>query len=328
MSRLSHVLDLAPVDREVVTRSVAAAHEVVRSCRFDGRGWLRTPDAPTRERLARRAEELGLVDREGGERRERARTAQHTGEEIDGAAERVTTTALQLQSGRHLAPRSHYLVAELTPDGVPLEPSYEEQGWSSTGLTVTAWDEADTCALEYAMPDGVGTGEPPVTSGTVSHDASGVLTATMRIRLPGRFPRWRTASGTLTVDTGAWYAALDGAAAEPPVRLSATHALANVEAWLSPTVRDDGRWEVSAVLDVRGRGLIARPLVALVVWAVRGSFRREARRERRGHTTEVVSPRERLDRFRGSWDRAASTAGRLPDYLRDVAQAMAEAPGD
>ncbi|WP_116246516.1 hypothetical protein [Nocardiopsis sp. FIRDI 009] len=319
MPRLSHVLDLAPVDREVVTRSVAAAHEVVRSCRFDGRGWLRTPEAPTRERLARRAEELGLLDREGAERL-RAAAA-------DRSPERATTTALQLRSGRHLAPRSHYLVAELTADGVPLEPRYEEQGWSSTGLTVTSWDEAGTCALEYAMPDGADTGETPVTSGTVAHHASGVLTATMRIQLPGRLPRWRTASGTLTVDTGSWYAALDGAAAEPPVRLSATHALADVEAWLSPTVRDDGRWEVSAVLDVRGRGLIARPMAALVVWAVRGSFRREARRARRGHATEVVSPRERLDRVGESWDRVAGTAWQLPDYLRDVARAMAEAPG-
>ncbi|MEV2277143.1 hypothetical protein AB0I72_16320 [Nocardiopsis sp. NPDC049922] len=327
MPRLTHAFDVAAVDRDAVARTVAAAHEVTRSCRFDGRGWLLTPDEPTLARLTRRAEELGLVDREAAERRDRERTAEaeRAGGRVRTAAERATTTALQLQTGRHLAPRSHYLVAELSADGVPLEPRYEEEGWSSTGLTVTSWDEAGTCALEYAMPDSVGTGETPVTSGTVTHDAAGVLTVTTRIQLPGRFPGWRTADGTLTVDTGAWYAALDAGTTEPPVRLSATHALADVTAWLSPAPRTDGRWDVTAVLDVRGRGLIARPLVAMLVWAIRGSFRGEERRARRGRGTGVVGPRERWDRAVRSWDRVAHQARRIPDFLHDVARAMAEA---
>ncbi|WP_262391233.1 hypothetical protein [Nocardiopsis sp. CNR-923] len=163
MPRLTHAFDVCAVDREVVARTVAAAHEVARSCRFDGRGWLLTPDAPTRERLTRRAEELGLLDREAAQLRERERIAEaeRAGRDVRTAAERATTTALQLQTGRHLAPRSHYLVAELSAEGVPLEPRYEEEGWSSTGLTVTSWDEAGTCALEYAMPDASARANPP-----------------------------------------------------------------------------------------------------------------------------------------------------------------------
>ncbi|WP_262391232.1 hypothetical protein [Nocardiopsis sp. CNR-923] len=164
-----------------------------------------------------------------------------------------------------------------------------------------------------------------MTSGTVAHDAAGVLTATTRIRLPGRFPRWRTAGASLTVDTGAWYAALATGTTDPPVRLTASHTLVDVTAWLSPAPRADGRWDVTAVLDVRGRGLIARPLVAMLVWAIRASFRREQRHARRGEGTGAAGPRERWERAVRSWDRVAHQAWRIPEFLHEVAKSMAEA---
>ncbi|MFD6951631.1 hypothetical protein A6A08_24230 [Nocardiopsis sp. TSRI0078] len=321
MPRLSHTFEITAVDEEVVARIVAALHEVARSCRFDGRGWLLTPDEEAWARLEQRADELGLVGREeAGEPRGGAGTP--AGD--DGSAAAAPETALQLQSGRHLAPRSHYLVAELSPEGVPVDPARDtEKGWSGTGLTITSWDEAGTSSIDFAMPDTVGTNEPPVTWGTVAHDArAGLLTWTVQVRVPGRGTWLRSAGGTLRFDTGAWYTAV-AEGGDPPARLHATHALADVRAWLAPTAGPDGRWSVEAVLDVRGRGVL-RPLVAAAFWAVTASFRRQDRRATRRGAGEPTT-RERLDRAARSWDRIARNAPRIPELLRELARAMAEA---
>ncbi|NYJ37367.1 hypothetical protein [Nocardiopsis aegyptia] len=333
--RLSHTFDITPVAREVVGETVAAAYEVARSCRFDGRGWLLTPDEATRDRLDEHAESLGLVDREAlrEARRERREAAERlrnaTGldaEEAETLRVRSSVLALQLQSGRHLAPRTHYHLAELTAEGVPLEPVYADQGWSGTGVTLLSWDEHGTSRVEYAMPDTVGSDEPPVTSGTVTHDAAaGLLTATASIRLPGRGAWLRSAEGSLTVDTHAWYAALEGTGdtgAAPPARLEAAHRLVDITAWLSPSLTPDGRWSVEAVLDARGRGPF-RPFMAMVFWALRTSFRREEKAAA-GHP-DRPTPRRQLAEAVRAWDRVAANAPRLPDYLREVAKALAAA---
>ncbi|PDP87735.1 hypothetical protein CQJ94_10240 [Glycomyces fuscus] len=335
MPRLSHTFDITAVDREVVERIVAALHEVARSCRFDGRGWLLTPDAPTLARLDRRADELGLLDSEEALRlrEDRRRAAEELGgggadtpAEAEELAVAASQTALQLQRGRHLAPRSHYLLAELSPEGVPLEPADdEEKGWSGTGLTITSWDEAGTTSVEFAMPDTVGAQGDPVTWGTVTHDApAGLLTWTARVRLPGRGAWLRSAEGTLEVDTGAWYEAAARGRDTPPARVRATHSLAEVTAWLSPSPSADGRWAVEAVLDVRGRGVF-RPLVAAAFWAVTASFRRQDRRNA-GKEGGEPTTRERLDQTARAWDRIARNAPRIPELLHEVAEAMAEAP--
>lgn len=332
--RLNHTFDIAAVEREVVSEAVAALHEVARSCRFDGRGWLLTPDQETWQRLEQRADELGLIDREEAEqlRKERRRAAEElrndtpeTPAEAEELAVKAADLALQLQSGQHLAPRSHYLAAELSPEGVPLDPADdEEKGWSGTGLTITSWDEAGTSSVEFAMPDTVGTHEPPVTWGSVTHDApAGLLTWAGEVRLPGRGAWLRSADGAFQLDTGAWYAALAGDRDAPPARLRATHSLAEITAWLAPSSGPDGRWSVEAVLDVRGRGVF-RPLVAAAFWAVTSSFRREDRRNAKRGTKEL-STRERLDQTARAWDRIARNAPRIPELLRELARAMAKA---
>ena len=336
MPRLSHTFDITPVEREVVTETVGAAHEVARSCRFDGRGWLLLPDEQTRKVLHARAADLGLVDREAAERlhRERREAVEQlragvsSPERAEELAVGAATLALQLQSGHHLEPHSHYLVAELSPEGVPLEPADEDKGWSGTGLTISSWDEGAVTAVDFAMPDVRGAEGPPVTSGTVVHDAGTArLTGTVRIQLPGRGAWLRSATGTVTIDTDAWYAALNGAdQAPPPALLEAEHRLMRVRAWLSPTRGADGRWTVEAVLDVRGRG-VYRPVVAVMLWTLRSSIRRaDARSARRGDGEPTL--RERLHHQERAWDRVARNAPDLPGYLREVARALFRAtPG-
>ncbi|MFD3687916.1 hypothetical protein ACFWTE_24230 [Nocardiopsis sp. NPDC058631] len=334
MPRLSHTFDITAVDREVVERIVSALHEVARSCRFDGRGWLLTPDEETLTRLEKRADELGLVDqgaaeRLRGERRDAAAElrgdAPRTEAEADELAVAASQLALQLQTGRHLEPRSHYLVAELSPEGVPVEPADdEEKGWSGTGLTITAWDEAGTSSADFSMPDAAGGSGPPVTWGTVTHDRpAGLLTWTGEVKVPGRGAWLRSATGGLRFSTGDWYTAVSGRGDGRPARLRARHALAEVDAWLAPTAGADGRWSVEAVVDVRGKGVF-RPVVAASVWAATTSFRRSERRAAKLGTGEPTT-RQRLDRSALAWDRIARNAPLLPELLRDLAGAMADA---
>lgn len=335
MPRLSHTFDITPVEREVVTETVDAAYEVARSCRFDGRGWLLLPDEETQKVLRSRAGHLGIIDPEVAERlheerreaAERLRQGVPSPERAEELAVGAATLALQLQSGLHLAPRSHYLVAELSPEGVPLEPADEDKGWSGTGLTITSWKETVT-SVDFAMPDSRGTKDPPVTSGTVVHDTGAArLTGTVRIQLPGRGAWLRTATGTVTVDTDAWYTALDGGGdGTPPALVEADHRLMRIRAWLAPTRDTDGRWAVEAALDVRGRG-VYRPVVAVMLWTLRSSIRRsESKSARRGDGEPTM--RERLYHQGRAWDRIARNAPYLPDYLREVARALSGAAPD
>ena len=330
MTRLRHTFDLLPVDRGTVDRIVAGLYGVVEACRFDGRGWLLPPAEEELAPLIERAGELGLVDvREREERLSRRRSAVT---ELRGGVpdpERrkalrslASRTGLQLQSGRHLRERAHYLVAELSPDGIPVDPGDDEdKGWSSTGITVSSWDARGRAVVEYAMPDAVGAGGAPVTWGSVSHDgAVGTLDWTLDVRLPGLGSRLRSASASLHLDLAAWYAAPEEGPL-PPVRLTATHAMARVEGWVSTVSTPSGRWSVEAVLDVRGRGLY-RPFVAAALWATRMSFRRnDARIRREGADEPTVA--DRLEQAARSWDLVARSASEIPSLLSEFARVLA-----
>ncbi|MBE2999717.1 hypothetical protein IDM40_13500 [Nocardiopsis sp. HNM0947] len=332
MPRLSHTFDITPVDRAVLGETVAALHGVARACRFDGRGWLALPDEHTRSGLRAEAEELGLLDgdqtrrlhEEQDEAAERSARAWAEGDTETAEEEAVAASqlALQLRNGRHLAPRSHYLLAELSPAGVPTEPAAEDKGWSGTGLTVTSWDEHGTSSVAYAMPDTSG-GETAVTWGGVEHDASAEhLNATTEVQIPGRGAWLRYARADLSFDTGAWYeAAGGGSAGGPPALVVAEHRLVRVRAWLQPSPGADGRWSVEAVLDVRGRGVF-RPMAALMFWAVLRSTRREDHaKAKRGELTLGEQLAEDAVRY----DRIARNAPRIPGFLHRVRDALAGA---
>lgn len=333
MPRLSHTFDITPVDRAVLAETVAALHGIARACRFDGRGWLALPDEHIRSGLRAEAEDLGLLDADRArrlhqEQDEAAGLSVQAWEEGDTATaeeEAVVASqlALQLRNGRHLAPRSHYLLAELSPKGVPLEPAAEDKGWSGTGLTVNSWDEHTTSSVSYAMPDTSG-GEAAVTWGDVEHNAPAEhLRATTEVQIPGRGSWLRYARADLAFHTGAWYGAAGGGgpAGDPPALVVAEHRLVRARAWLQPSPGTDGRWSVEAVLDVRGRGVF-RPMAALMFWAVLRSTRREDRaKAKRGEPTL----REQLAEDAARYDRIARNAPCIPGFLHRVRDALSGA---
>ncbi|MFD6099028.1 hypothetical protein ACFVWN_11685 [Nocardiopsis flavescens] len=332
MTRLSHTFDLSPADRETVDRIVAGLYEVAAACRFDDQGRLLTPDEEALAPLVARAGELGLVDVKAREERlaQRESAAAELREGSPGPERResleilASRLGLRLRSGGHLREHAHYLVTELSPEGVPAGAGRDGSGgWSSTGVTVTSWDPWGRASVEYALPDTAGTGEAPVTWGSASHDgAAGTLDCTLEVRLPGRGARLRSASGALHLDLDAWYAALRHGPV-PPVHLSATHAIARVEGWVTPVPAPSGRWSVEAVLDVRGRGLY-KPFVAAALWATRVSFRRrDARLRREGSGEPTVA--DGLEQAGRAWDAAARSAPEIPGLLADLARVLAEA---
>lgn len=346
MPRLSHTLDLTPVERGDVARTVSAVYEVLRSARFDDTGELVLPSGREAERLKRRAEELGIVPTEA-EREERGHRDQagladlsvperpagardgDTERELweqdrsDEAAVSEATLTLRLLSGEHLAPGSTYLATEVDADGRPLFDAGGE-GWLGTDLTVTAWEESGVCSVDFSMREdaaAAGEGAPPVTVGSVVHDRAG---ETLTVRADMRFPvesamaRWGSgllrARITARADLRGWFAAAAGGSTVPPLTLEVEHRLVRAYGKVVPAAAPDGRWSVAGDLDVRGRGL-ARPLVAAVSWALLRSIRRADGASAEEYAAELV---------RG-WDDVARALPALPGFLGEVAESLARA---
>ena len=304
MPSLGHTLDLDALRREDVAGSIAGAHRVLREARFDAEGHLLVPDEAERERLERRAEELGVV---------------HRNEDTDAAPD--MEHSLRLLSGEHLVPGAHYLLSVLDERGEP-DFSEEVEGWMGTDLTITSWDPEGRCAVDFAMrEDPAVTGfEDSVTSGTVVHDrAAQALSVHARMRFPAPMSMVGENSSLLRVevdvhvDLPGWYAALSGVeGAAAPVRFEVGHPFVRAVGEALPSPAPDGRWSVAGSLDVRGRGP-ARPLVAVAAWAMLRSMRR----------SEEMSVERWVAEVERSWADTARGLPALPGLLDEVAEAMA-----
>ncbi|GAB3715381.1 hypothetical protein [Nocardiopsis oceani] len=328
MPRLSHTLDLDPVDRGDVTRTVSAVQEVLRSARFDDSGELLLPEERDRERLERRAEGLGLVpsaaeraerDRER-ERDERLADLSSPEDRADEAAVREASLSLRLLSGEHLAPGSRYLLTEVDAEGAPVFGEGSE-GWVGTDLTVTAWDESGVCSVDFAMRDGAEDGQAPVTTGSVSHDrAEQTVTAYADLGFPVESALVKRGSSllraqvTARVDLRAWFAAAAGGSPEPPATLEVEHRLARAEGRVAPAPGQDGLWSVVGDLELRGRGA-ARPLVAVAAWALLRSVRRADEKSVEQRATEIAQ----------EWNDHVRVLPELPGFLEELAEALAKA---
>ncbi|GHC85724.1 hypothetical protein GCM10007079_28870 [Nocardiopsis terrae] len=348
MPRLSHTLDLSPADRDDLARTVSAVYEVLRRARFDGTGELLLPGERERERLRRRAEDLGLV-LSGEERRERERANRERLADVPGpdpaeapesdterelrardladdAALNEAVPSLTLLDGEHLAPGSRYLLTEVDAEGRPVLDQGGE-GWLGTDLTVTAWDETGVCSVDFAMRGDVAPGGsdiPPATRGNVVHDHARetlVISADLSFPVQSALARWGsnllTARVSARLDLRAWFSAASGAAADPPLTLEVEHRLVRGRAVAVPAPAPYGRWSVTGELDVRGRGL-SRPLVAAAAWALLRSIRR----------AEGTSVAEHAAAFERDWDETVRALPDLPGFLHEVAGSVAAAePG-
>lgn len=303
MPRLSHTLDLDALKREDIAGSIDGVHRVLREARFDSEGHLLVPDEAERERLERRAEELGVL---------------HRGESAEAGPQDMEHS-LRLLSGEHLAPGAHYLFSVLDEKGEP-DFSEEVEGWMGTDLTITSWDPEGRCAVDFAMrEDPAVTGfEDSVTSGTVVHDrAAQALSIHARMRFPAPMSMVGENSSLLRVevdvhvDLAGWYAALSGVEGAAPVRFEVGHPFVRAVGEALPSPEADGRWSVTGSLQVRGRGP-ARPLVAVAAWAMLRSMRR----------SEEMSVERWVTEVERSWTDTARGLPAIPELLGEVAEAM------
>lgn len=278
------------------------------------------------EEVTRLRQEMAEQEAEHG--RPRAETRMAVEERMVELAVLRSQDVLRLVEGEHLAAGSRYLLSSVDEDGAPVFTA-ETAGWVGTDLTIASWDEEGMCAVDFAMredPELSGF-EDPVTTGTVEHDrAAQVLTVRARMRFPAPVSMVKKDSGLLRVeimvriDLPAWYAALSG---EPtpsggsgplPAHFEVRHPLVLATGTATPSPGANGRWSVATSLEVRGRGL-ARPLVAVVLWALARSLRR----------SKETSVREWVAEVERSWARIARSLPALPGLLAQLAESMSHA---
>ncbi|WP_406174980.1 hypothetical protein [Streptomyces sp. NBC_00996] len=162
-----------------------------------------------------------------------------------------------LVEGRHLAPGAVY---ESADDSARLR------------LTVRHWDRRSTLRFEQILSD-----EELVMA------AQGALRSIDRpreaelrgsVHSPGRWPSLRRAEGGARVDLDAWWKATTARRfSGAPLTATLRHRLGEATVRVTPRRCEDGRWEVRAVLTLRGRSLV-RPLAAVGLRLFRRSLER------------------------------------------------------
>ncbi|MFE1545440.1 hypothetical protein ACFW61_33985 [Streptomyces microflavus] len=171
---------------------------------------------------------------------------------------------LRLLKGRHLQPGARYGEApeEDGKPGAPGAPVVRE------ATVLREWRPSRTVEVESLMSEeslavrvGVRLREPRTPRA-------------LEVSLDGHNPKGGSLyrfSGRAGADLHAWWAALDRPSSAPPAARApvvgrAVHRLAKARLTVTPRPADDGSWQVSVVLSVRGRWLL-RPVaaVALVV---------------------------------------------------------------
>ncbi|MFJ6439703.1 hypothetical protein [Streptomyces sp. NPDC091649] len=145
---------------------------------------------------------------------------------------------------------------------------------------------------------------------------------TLELSLSGHNPQGGSLyrfSGRGKADLAAWWAAVDRPhtappAARPPVSGRAVHRLGKARLTVTPRPAEDGSWQVSVVLAVRGRWLL-RPVGAVALFFARGPLAR--------------SFREAVETSAGEWNAALaeSTPSHGEALRAELADALTEPPG-
>ncbi|MFB6655900.1 hypothetical protein ACFCZ4_10885 [Streptomyces microflavus] len=182
---------------------------------------------------------------------------------------------LRLLKGRHLQPGARYGEAS-EEDGKPGAPGAPVASGPAGAPVVREatvlreWRPSRTVEVESLMSEeslavrvGVRLREPRTPRA-------------LEVSLDGHNPKGGSLyrfSGRAGADLHAWWAALDRPSSAPPAARApvvgrAVHRLAKARLTVTPRPADDGSWQVSVVLSVRGRWLL-RPVAAVALVLVR-----------------------------------------------------------
>ncbi|MEU0761363.1 hypothetical protein ABZ351_17015 [Streptomyces microflavus] len=178
---------------------------------------------------------------------------------------------LRLLKGRHLQPGARYGEAP-EEDGKPGAPdaSVASGPVVQEATVLREWRPSRTVEVESLMAEeslsvrvGVRLREPRTPRA-------------LEVSLDGHNPKGGSLyrfSGRARADLHAWWAALDRPSSAPPAARApvvgrAVHRLAKARLTVTPRPADDGSWQVSVVLSVRGRWLL-RPVAAVALVFVR-----------------------------------------------------------
>ncbi|MET7584343.1 hypothetical protein ACFV2I_05105 [Streptomyces microflavus] len=191
---------------------------------------------------------------------------------------------LRLLKGRHLQPGAHYGEAP-EEDGKPGAPGAPVASGPAGAPVVREatvlreWRPSRTVEVESLMSEeslavrvGVRLREPRTPRA-------------LEVSLDGHNPKGGSLyrfSGRAGADLHAWWAALDRPSSAPPAARApvvgrAVHRLAKARLTVTPRPADDGSWQVSVVLSVRGRWLL-RPVAAVALVLVRKPVERGFRK--------------------------------------------------
>ncbi|MFJ2209820.1 hypothetical protein [Streptomyces microflavus] len=191
---------------------------------------------------------------------------------------------LRLLKGRHLQPGARYGEAS-EEDGKPGAPGAPVASGPAGAPVVREatvlreWRPSRTVEVESLMSEeslavrvGVRLREPRTPRA-------------LEVSLDGHNPKGGSLyrfSGRAGADLHAWWAALDRPSSAPPAARApvvgrAVHRLAKARLTVTPRPADDGSWQVSVVLSVRGRWLL-RPVAAVALVLVRKPVERGFRK--------------------------------------------------
>ncbi|MDG9681732.1 hypothetical protein QC334_03080 [Streptomyces sp. DH18] len=232
--------------------------------------------------------------------------------ERDGAillADGRAVDGIRLLKGRHLRPGARY---GSTPEGAGTDSTSEAVPVS--GATVLReWRPSRSIEVENVLEDA------SLSVRTKIRLREPLVPGALEVSLSGHNPKGGSLyrfSGRGRADPAAWWAAVDRPipappAARPPVSGRAVHRLGKARLTITPRPAEDGSWQVSVVLVVRGRWLL-RPVGAVALFFARGPVTRGFR--------------EAVDRAAEEWNTALAELTPLygEALRREIAEALTE----
>ncbi|MFI1222714.1 MULTISPECIES: hypothetical protein [unclassified Streptomyces] len=194
--------------------------------------------------------------------------------ERDGAillADGRAVVGIRLLKGRHLQPGAQY-ASTPEPAGTADAP---QTGPVSEATVLREWRPTRSIEVENILE------EATFSVRTKIRLRDPIAPGALELSLSGHQPEggWLYRfSGRGRADPAAWWAAVDRPAAappaaRPPVSGRAVHRLAKARLTVVPRPAEDGSWQVSVVLGVRGRWLL-RPVGAVALFLARGPVTR------------------------------------------------------